>query len=619
MADPFVISRIKVLPLFEDLPDVQLALVADAFQVEQYDAGDLIFQQGQPSRGLLVFVDGRATLVRGDASGAERPIGDVTPNKFLNESALFSTAVERASLRADAPSIVLVLERAAFQQLLTNYPQIKANIKVRVGDQRAHIAERVFDGQLDNETVLIITRRHPWVFIRLVWLPILIAALLLVCILLSQSLWLSLILVLVLFALPGGIMFYFYLEWRNDRIIVTTQRIISEEENILRFSQNVSKVPLESIQEVNAETPFTDPFARLFRYGTLELKTAGTAGNVTFDMIPNAEDLQQMIFKHRDMVRQEAADRNRSVIRAEVDRLLGIAPETPPAGQAPAAPQKSPAASQAQAGVVNPLRLQFVNNEGELVYRKHWIVWIGHVILPMSIIAVGVVLLLATLFIPALRDVGAPAVLFSLFVIMVAGVWFYLADWDWRNDLYIVGKDSIRVIKRRPLWLANQTDQILISRVDNVTAEQRGFLDTALNVGDVRISLVGSDLGDAKVFESVYDPQRVQEEIARRQARMKSSAQESELRRQREVFGEYISVYHERTGGAAPVPTFDEDDDLDAQATPASAARLNPLQQPYTPPRTVNPAPDQSGQGGAVPPLQDRIRPPHIPRPRKPG
>lgn len=632
MADPFVESHIKALPLFGELPQEQIELVADAFQVEQYDAGEYIFRQGEPSRGLYVFVDGRGTLVRSDAAGNTRPIGSVDPNKFLNESSLFNTAIERASLYADAPSLVLVLERDTFKALLTHHPELKANLKIRMGDQRTRIVERVFEGQLDNESVLIITHRHPWVFVRLAWLPLLIVVLCVVGIVVGGSFWVSLLLFMVMVALPVGIMLYFYLEWRNDRIIVTTRRIIREEHNIVRFSSNVSKVPLESIQEINADIPKSDPFARLFNYGTVELKTAGTAGNIVLDMVPNPDGLQQLIFRHRERVRQESVERDRSVIRAEVDRALGLSPDQPQAAASPApqtAAQKTPPDS-AKSAPLNPLRLKFINQEGEIVYRKHWIVWLAGVFLPSMVIAGGVILLLLCLFLPILREIGLAAVLFALFVIFIGGVWFYLADWDWRHDMYIVGTDSIRLIHRRPLWLANQVDQVLLSRVDNVTANQRGLINTLFNVGDVRISLVGADAGEAKVFGSVFDPKGIQEEISRIQARMKAAAQENELRRQREVFSEYISAYHQRAQQVGNMAAGVDDEDIygaqgvagvqpPAQGWPASNLPPRPTPSSTHNPAQPTPLTRDAQQGGEVPPLQDRIRPPHVPRPRKPG
>ena len=72
-------------------------------------------------------------------------------------------------------------------------------------------------------------------------------------------------------------------------------------------------------------------------------------------------------------------------------------------------------------------------------------------------------------------------------------LWFYWSDWDWRNDLYIVRDDTIVMIHKRPLWLQNNRDQILLNQIDNVVAESKGFFQQAFSYGDVRISLIGAD------------------------------------------------------------------------------------------------------------------------------
>ena len=115
----------------------------------------------------------------------------------------------------------------------------------------------------------------------------------------------------------------------------------------------------------------------------------------------------------------------------------------------------------------------------------------------------------------------------------------------------------------------------------------KGLFQSLLNYGNVRISLIGGDVGDSKTFYGVPHPQEVQAEITRRQARVRNRGKEDAERQRKGEIAEYLKVYHETVGGEQP----------GAQPQP---------QQPYTQ-QTPPPQPRAP---------QDRMRPPGIPKPR---
>ena len=128
---------------------------------------------------------------------------------------------------------------------------------------------------------------------------------------------------------------------------------------------------------------------------------------------------------------------------------------------------------------------------------------------------------------------------------IVGILWLWWADWDWRNDQYIIGKNYITIIHKRPLWLQNEVEQILLNRLDNVVSETVGFFNTLLQRGNVKLSLVGEGLDTAKVLRSIYRPQYIQSEISRRQASIKTLEEEANIRRQRQEIAQYLGVFNE--------------------------------------------------------------------------
>jgi hypothetical protein len=579
MAERFIQSHIKNLPLFERLTPQQLPEVAEAFQVLRLEPGNPLFQQGQSSQGYFVFVSGRGVLTQRGADGQERTVGVVEAGQSINESALFTDAVENASLRAAEPSIVLYLSRQRFASLLSHYPDIRAAMQPH--PSRAVTAKQ-FDGQRDNENVIARLRRHGWSYARFMWLPTIIAVGLISLGIASQSVPVALGLIGLAAVILGGFGLYFYFEWRDDYVFVTDQRVVCIWSTTFPLRSVISEIPIGNVLEVNTDISPFDPFARIFDYGTVSIKTAGEAGNIELQFMPKPQQLQTLIFTSRDRYQQSLELQNRNAIRAEVDKSLGQN-VTMAAGAASASAMQS-----VEQASWSPIQSKFIKPDGEIVYRKHFIVWFKHVFLPMAVLLLGIVLLGVTVFQPTV--LSGVSVLLSFVVLLVGAIWFYLADWDWRHDMYIVSDETITLIHQRPLWLQNQTDKILLSQVNNVVSLTSGFFSTLFDIGDVQISLVGADQASVKVFQGVQNPREVQAEISRRQARARALKEQGEADRQRQMIGDYLSVYHENIA-----PKLDA-----AQAVPPAPQSPPPLPEAEPPP----------------PPLQDGTRPPGVPRVR---
>lgn len=583
MPDRFVESHICKLPLFAQLPPQQLEWISDAFKVMRVEPGELIFQQGQPARGLYMLASGRAQLVQSTGQGPVQIVGEVRANQYVNESALFQEHKETASLRAVETCTVLFLSRQSLMDVVSLHPEIKQNLPIPLPAIEKQARERVFRGQRENETILLDTRRHWWALVYRGWLPMLVFGVVLILSGFIPTPGVAFGVIAFAMLIVGLILIYFYLEWRNDHMIITDQRVIRIEHTIHNFKTSISEIPLTSIIEVNADLITADPFSRLFDYGTVDIKTAGTAGNLHLTAMPHPDAIQDLIFEYRSQVKQRQEQEYRSTIRAEVDKVLGKNSTF----QGSQSLSTTPSTRQQS---WSPWQVKYENDRGEMVYRKYLTVYARSIFFPALVVLFCIALLLLSFALPVLRDLGVIVPVFAFFLFLISVIWLYWVDWDWRNDLYIVGDSTIQLIHRRPLWLQNETDQILLSSVDNVVSEKGGFFQSLLDYGDVKISLLGGDKKDAKVFRAVKSPQEVQSEITRRQARLKRKAQEDDERRRRDEIAQYLAVYHETLNPNAQSPAMPQ------YANPPAPADVEP------PPR----------------PVFDRMRPPKVPRMRLP-
>ncbi|MEO8393362.1 MAG: cyclic nucleotide-binding domain-containing protein [Chloroflexota bacterium] len=622
MAERFVQSHIRNLPLFEQLSPPQLGVLANVVQMLRFEPGQLVVQEGQATQGLLLFVSGRGILTRIAPNGMEESIGSVETGQYVDEIALYNTGVETASLRVVESAIVLLIPRAPFVQLLASYPEIRANVRIQTGNAQAQTrdaAVKLFKGQRTDETVLQVWRRHWWAISQQIWLALVVAVVLFAIALLlaGQAPALALAAAGLAVVIPGIIIAYLYYDWQDDSVVLTDQRIVRIWHRVLAFETTINEMPLDQILEVNTMIPPGDIFARIFQYGTITVKTAGQGVNMILDMMPHPMGVQSMIFTQRDRFKERNEQRQRANVRNDVQQALGIADVVPS--------QQTDHPRTREENIGLPfIRTKYVASNGDLVYRKHSSIWIQHVFLPGLVILGALMFMFLSVIIPNFPLSGGVGLGAGMLLLILGAIWFYAADWDWRYDLFIIGTETITLIRQRPLWLQNVVERIRISQIDNVKSQVFGLTNNLLNRGDVKISLIGSDVKDAKVMDSIYDPQEVQAEISRRQAAIKSDRNQTDVDQQRQVIKEYLQTYHEiqQTQEAARVVPQQT---APPQAVPSqqSAPPLPPAQPlaPAQPAQSTQAIYPQATQQNIPPenqplPPRDGIRPPRVPRAR---
>jgi CRP-like cAMP-binding protein/uncharacterized membrane protein YdbT with pleckstrin-like domain len=598
MADRFILSQVRRLPMFSALDMAQSEAVANAMQVLRYEPGEDLLRQGQPSPGMFLFVSGSGLLFQRGPDGAELPFGKVSANEYTGETALFSEQISPLTLRAAETVVTLFLSRQNMLKVLSFYPDVKArllspgSVPLTAQSDKA----KQFEDQRENETILLETRRHWWAvagaMVRAVLLIILSWVLCAILVSFLPSASALMLIPLPISALLLLYLAYHYAEWRNDRLLITDRRVVNIQKNLLTFALKRNELPLAGVHEVNVTLP-SDVVGRMMGYGTITIKTSGDVNNLRIEEIPEPQNIQKMIFNSakafRDSRAREQQDENRNAIRTELNQLLGYAPDAPALEATMNVTHAAPAPGF--------FSLKFTNEKGETVYRKHHSVWFLHIFLPALLILGGFIVLM-------LGVIG----FFLPVVIMALGAgWFYLMDWDWRNDLYIVGDQTITLIRKRPLWMQDQKDQVLISQVDNVLSSTTGFMNSLMQVGEVRIMLSGADEKNAKRITNVYRPQEIQQEISRRQDRAQDQKRQNAANDQRKTILEYLSVYHDTL--APQIPGISQ---------PATGIPQAPSPNPFAgSPGVVGPSALNAAPEPPAVPRRDRSRPPGIPRARR--
>ncbi|QPC82262.1 cyclic nucleotide-binding domain-containing protein [Phototrophicus methaneseepsis] len=534
---------IRRVPQFSVLPQREFNAVLQTFELLHYNVGDLIVQQNAHSRGLYIIVRGQVAIFYAAPSGITQQFGVVDAGQYVDDEALFYEGIETASLQATVPTDVLFLSRDALQRLGTYYPLLGQQF---TGMAPLAAGSEAFEGQRPNEVVLLKTHRHVWALLR--WVPIPAIAALGMFMLAFTVRELAALFILAGLILPLLLLYYIFLEWQNDEIIITDQRVIQKRRTILTFRRSFNELSLDSVQETSVTMP-PNPLAFALKYGTLELKTSGSAGNVALAMMPNPEAVEDLLINQYQRRKTEQVYQGADLMWSDVQSMGGAGhahndPNLLPRARVPrtirykedANFDDTPEEEVARKMPFSPFVSQFTIEEG-VVFRKHWSLWFRMVAPAMLMILAAIAAFIISL--PFGLGVIGMAVGIVLLIIALAVFWF--RDLDWRNDYMLVNDAMVLFVHQRPLWLQNERDLVLLSQVDNVIAEMNGVSQQLLDYGDIRLSLVGAD--QHKEFHTVPRPRVVQEHIMLRQAQLRTMQNQARQDSQRNILSEFIAAY----------------------------------------------------------------------------
>lgn len=96
-------------PLFLDLHQDELELIAELCQELEFSEGETILQHGGPGGTLFIVISGRAMIVREDDRGVESALAVVGEGEFFGEMSVLDRSERSATVKALEPVRCLAL------------------------------------------------------------------------------------------------------------------------------------------------------------------------------------------------------------------------------------------------------------------------------------------------------------------------------------------------------------------------------------------------------------------------------------------------------------------------------------------------------------------------------
>lgn len=391
---------------------------------------------------------------------------------------------------------------------------------------------RYFPGQQEGEEVIILQRRH-W-FVLLMWLLLPILSLVPLSLMawgvvrlldisgpFQALIWLG-------FMSPALVwIVWLILDWENDHYIVTNKRVLHIERVYFLFESR-DEARLDRVQDVTVEMP--NIIANLLYYGNVIIETAGTEGRIVFKAIAKPRKVQRRIFELITL----ANGPGRELEPERIRERLRWEPRRPRYQRLPEM-------------ITRMFYPVYPTGEGVIIWRKHW--WI--LLTKLGAPALALLILTLLWFLAVTANLGYPIWVDSLFAFGLAGllIWIVFISVDWYNDLYILTSDHVIDIEKVPFIFEHRREANL-AMIQDVSYVQPSFLHKLLDFGNLRLETAGT-VGEF-TFDSVPHPREVQNRIFERIGVFRRRAQEAAERRRREEITAVVEEYLRRRPPGAP-------------------------------------------------------------------
>jgi CRP-like cAMP-binding protein len=116
-----IINLLRALPFFEGLGDGELRKIARLFTQKLFRPGERVFNKGDVSHEAYVVMRGQIDIIL-EENG--KPVASLTNGQILGEMAFLDTSPRIALAVASQASIVLVIQRSAFNDLAQHEPHL---------------------------------------------------------------------------------------------------------------------------------------------------------------------------------------------------------------------------------------------------------------------------------------------------------------------------------------------------------------------------------------------------------------------------------------------------------------------------------------------------------------
>lgn len=161
MADAFsILSRV---PLFADLSEKELCVLAEHTVSHRVTAGEQIFSEGDPCQGFFVVESGEVKIYKTAPSGREQVLTIERAGDSVAELPVFDGGPYPASAIAMSDCVLLFVSKRDFRTLVLEHPEVGLKVLKTVGSRLRRLV-----GLIEELSFTTIRGRLAMLLVRLV-------------------------------------------------------------------------------------------------------------------------------------------------------------------------------------------------------------------------------------------------------------------------------------------------------------------------------------------------------------------------------------------------------------------------------------------------------------------
>jgi CRP/FNR family transcriptional regulator len=128
-------SILKATPLFAALDESELGSLAARCGIRAYAAGEVLFSEGEPCKGLYIVVSGRIRIFKTSVNGREQVLAVEGPGASVAELPVFDGGPYPASASALDRTEALFVSRADLRAICLEKPEVSLKMLEVVGER----------------------------------------------------------------------------------------------------------------------------------------------------------------------------------------------------------------------------------------------------------------------------------------------------------------------------------------------------------------------------------------------------------------------------------------------------------------------------------------------------
>ncbi|HEV2988924.1 MAG TPA: Crp/Fnr family transcriptional regulator [Candidatus Angelobacter sp.] len=140
-----LLETLRRLPLFTDLTESELALIAAQITVQHFRPRSTIFSEGDPCSELLIVRDGRVNLLKTSAHGRQQLLSVERAGSSLSEISALDGSPYPVTAESVTDTTLLRLEAGHFRAICLQHPELALKVIKVLGHRLRRMSSLIED------------------------------------------------------------------------------------------------------------------------------------------------------------------------------------------------------------------------------------------------------------------------------------------------------------------------------------------------------------------------------------------------------------------------------------------------------------------------------------------